>query len=93
MPDRTKLKAGDAIKLLSVPESDLKERAERVYSEEDILPTATVIEMAIEQYGVVFIDHIDEHNQPWFSVDINVDGEIEHHLLAILDDHSWTTAR
>ncbi len=89
MPDRTKLKIGDKIKLLHVPDFDLKQREKEPVLCDDMLPTATVLEKVMKQFSFVVIDTIDEYQSPWFSVDIEVNGEMEHHTLAIMDDESW----
>jgi hypothetical protein len=94
MPDRTKLKIGDRIRLLRVPEGDAEQR-ERELREgsEDGGWTADTIERIIAQDPVVTISSIDEHGMPWFEYELtSASGEIEYHSLAIVEDESWRMA-
>jgi hypothetical protein len=94
MPDRTKLKIGDRIRLLRVPEGDAEQR-ERELREgsEDAGWTADTIERIIAQDPVVTISSIDEHGMPWFEYELtSASGEIEYHSLAIVEDESWRMA-
>jgi hypothetical protein len=94
MPDRTKLKIGDRIRLLCVPARDLEQR-ERELREgaADAGWTADTIERIIAQDPVVVITSIDEHGLPWFDYELKAPyGEIEHHSLAIMEDESWCPA-
>ena len=89
MPDRTKLKIGDKIKITGIPEEDLKAHANDTTAGNGMLSTAAVLEKIMTQYTSVTIDQIDEYGKPWFSVDIKVKGQTEHHTIAIMDDDSW----
>lgn len=91
MPDRTKLKIGDRIRLLRVPQCDLEQRErERREQTEEAGYTADTIERIIAQDPVVTISSIDEYGLPWFEYDLKLaTGEIERHLLAIMEDDSW----
>jgi hypothetical protein len=94
MPDRTKLKIGDRIRLLRVPEGDAEQR-ERELREgsEDAGWTADTIERIIAQDPVVTISSIDEHGMPWFEYELtSASGEREYHSLAIVEDESWRMA-
>jgi hypothetical protein len=94
MPERTKLKIGDRIRLLRVPQCDLKQR-ERELREgrRDAGWTADTIERIIAQDPIVTVSLIDEYGQPWFDCDlIRADGSVEGHTLAILEDESWCMA-
>lgn len=90
MPDRTKLKAGDRIRLLSVPMCDLDQR-EREIAENlvDAGWTANTIERIIQADPVVTINRVDEYCAPWFDVEITESDGVHYHSLTILDDDSW----
>jgi hypothetical protein len=94
MPDRTKLKIGDRIRLLRVPQGDVEQRErERREGAEHAGCTADTIERIIAQDPVVTISSIDEHGLPWFDYELkSPSGEIEHHSLAIMEDESWCVA-
>src|SRR4051795_5133802 len=86
MPDRTKLKIGDRIRLLRVPQADVEQR-EREQRErvEDAGWTADTIERIIAQDPVVTISSIDEYGLPWFEYQLkSATGEIEEHSLGII---------
>ena len=91
MPDRTRLKVGDRIRLLGVPKGDLEQR-ERELKEgrEDAGWTADTIERIIAQDPVVTIVEIDEWGYAWFRYDLRgADGRVEEHSVAIMEDGSW----
>ncbi|MCB0707377.1 MAG: hypothetical protein KDC34_18800 [Saprospiraceae bacterium] len=90
MPDRTKLKTGDKIRLLRVPDGDIAQR-EREIAQGITNPgwTANTIELIISQNPIVEIYDIDEFGQPWFTAEILVDGEAENHSMSLVDDESW----
>lgn len=93
MPDRTALKPGDKIRLLRVPEWDLRQR-ERELREglESAGWTADTVERILLQDPIVLIDRIDEYGSPWFNYELKAaDGRIEEHSLAIMEDESWET--
>lgn len=94
MPDRTKLKIGDRIRLLRVPQLDLEERERELRDKvEHAGWTANTIERIIAQDPVVTISWIDEFGSPWFEYALkNDDGGIEHHSLAMMEDESWCMA-
>lgn len=90
MPDRSKLRAGDRIRILSVPACDLAQREREIATSVEMAGwTADTIERVIAVDPVVVIDRIDEHGAPWFDVELVDDGVVEHHSLTILDDDSW----
>lgn len=89
MPDRKKIEIGDSIKILKVPNFDEKKRTENNKNKSDVLCTATVIETIIKKNPIVIIDHIDEYNQPWFSVRIKIKNTFENHTIALLENDSW----
>jgi hypothetical protein len=90
MPDRTKLLAGDRIRILNVPACDLAQREREIATNAEMAGwTADTIERIIASNPVVVIDRIDEYGAPWFDVVFDgSDGE-EEHSLTILDDDSW----
>ena len=94
MPDRTKLKIGDRIQLLQVPQGDVEQRErERREGAQEAGWTADTIERIIAQDPVVTISSIDEHGFPWFEVELtSANGEIEYHSLAVMEDESWCMA-
>ncbi len=90
MPDPRKLKPGDKVRLLAVPDGDLKQRRCEI---EKGLPdagwTANTIEKILAQDPVVIIDRIDEYGFPWFDYSLNSADRVEEHSLAISDNASW----
>lgn len=96
MPDRYSLNIGDSIRILQVPDGDLLQRDRNREGTSfdpcgscELLDTATVIEKIIEHKPVVIIDDIDAYQQPWFSVRLEVDDELQLHTLAVTDDDTW----
>lgn len=79
-----RLQPGDRVLLTKVPDFDQKK-----LPEDDGLSTAAVLQKIIAEQPVVRIDHIDEYGQPWFSVELEIDGEISTHTLALMDEDSW----
>jgi hypothetical protein len=94
MPDRTKLKVGDRIRLLCVPAADLKQRERELRECAGYAGwTADTIERILRQDPFVRIDRIDEYGQPWFNYTlVDRDGVAEEHTLVVIDDDSWTRA-
>ncbi len=94
MPDRTRLKVGDRIRLLRVPQGDLDQRARELRDGvEGAGWTADTIERIIDQDPVVTISSIDEYGSPWFECELmSAGGEIEFHSIAIMEDESWCIA-
>jgi hypothetical protein len=94
MPDRTKLKIGDRIRLLHVPQGDLEQRERELRDRTEAAGwTADTIERIIAQDPVVSISSIDEYGLPWFEYEFrSASGKIEHHSLAIMEDESWCMA-
>ena len=96
MPDPSKLKPGDRIRLLAVPESDLLQREREIREGLDGWQlgwagwTADTLERILAQDPVVVISQIDEYGEPWFEYVLNDDyGENEEHSIAIMDEASW----
>lgn len=88
VPDRRKLKPGQWIRLLSVPEGDRRQRERELLNPEADMPgwTADTIERILHTDAVVRVDRIDEYGQPWFDYEFS-NGEV--HTIAIMDDDSW----
>jgi len=90
MPDRSTLKIGDTIRLLTVPKEDLQQRKrELTKGIENPGWTASILELLITQQPIVEIDTIDDFGQPWFTAILSVNGQLEEHSLAIIDNESW----
>jgi hypothetical protein len=89
--DWRKLKVGDKVRLLCVPEADLKQREHEVASGAEMAGwTADTIERILSIDPVVTIDEVDEYGMPWFSYELTADdGIIEYHSLGITDNDSW----
>jgi hypothetical protein len=86
-----KLRAGDRVRLLRVPEADLRQRKEEVRRGAEMAGwTADTLERILALDPVVTIDHVDEYGAPWFNYElIGEDGQPEHHSLTITEDESW----
>jgi hypothetical protein len=85
------LRAGDRVRLLRVPESDLRQREEELRRGADMAGlTADTLERIIALDPVVTVDHVDEYGAPWFRYELTgADGAPEYHSLTITDDESW----
>jgi hypothetical protein len=81
MPDHTKLKPGDQIRLLRVPNGQISRW------------TKVTIEAILRQGPVVTIDRIDEYGKPWFDYNLaRSNGRVAEHTIAVFDDDSWVPA-
>jgi hypothetical protein len=91
MPDPTKLKIGDRIRILRVPENDLQQRERELAANTEMAGwTADSIERIIEQTPVVRISRIDEYGCVWYDASIvGLDGRQEEHSLIVYDDNTW----
>lgn len=91
MPDRSKLRVGKRIRLLSVPAADLAQRIRELAESAEMAGwTADTIERIIELDPIVTIDRVDEFGSPWFEVELtDADGTVHYHSLAITEDESW----
>lgn len=91
MPDRSKLRVGDRIRLRAVPAGDIAQRdREKREGLDDAGWTADTIERILAAQPVVTISSIDEYGSPWFEVELPTEqGGIEQHSIAIMDDQSW----
>jgi hypothetical protein len=91
MPDPKMLRPGDRIRILRVPDADLRQRESEIARGEELAGwTADTIERIIAQRPIVRIDRVDEHDQVWYDVIlIDEGGETEHHYLIVYDDDTW----
>jgi hypothetical protein len=91
MPEWKTLKAGDRVRLLCVPKSDLKQREHEIsVGAEEASSTADTLEEIIASNPIVTINHVDEFGAPWFKRELTADdGTIHYHSLTITDDDSW----
>jgi hypothetical protein len=85
------LRAGDRVRLLRVPESDLRQREQELHDGAKMAGcTADAIERIMAINPEVTIDHVDAYGAPWFRFElVGADGVIEYHGLTITDDESW----
>jgi hypothetical protein len=95
MSDRwRKLQIGDRVRLLRVPESDLRQRERELRTGAEMPGwTADTLERIIAINPVVTIDEIDEYGAPWFRYELAApERSIEYHSLTITEDESWEPA-
>ena len=85
------LRKGDRIRLLRVPESDLRQRDDEVQRGAELAGwTANTLERILAIDPLVTIDKVDEYGAPWFSYElVGEDGTKEYHSLTITEDESW----
>ncbi len=85
------LQVGDRIRILCVPDADLKQRAQEVAKSAELAGhTANTIEQVIAKNPIVRIWQIDEFGYPWYEVSFLADdGEPEEHTLMVFDDGTW----
>jgi len=91
MPDHRKLRIGDRIRILRVPDCDRIQREREMRDQvDDAGWTANTIERIIAFAPVQMISAIDEYGHPWFECRIpGPTDALEEHSLTILDDDSW----
>ena len=89
--DRRKLRVGDRVRLLRVPEADLRQRDDEVCrGAETASWTADTLERILALDPFVMLDHVDEYGAPWFEYTlVGADGQPEHHSLNIPENESW----
>lgn len=85
------LKPGDRIRLLCVPDSDLRQREQELLNGAEMAGwTADTLERIIALDPVVTINHVDEYGMPWFEYQLTGDGgRVDYHSLGITEDESW----
>jgi hypothetical protein len=85
------LRAGDRVRLLRVPDADLRQRQEELSRGAEMAGwTADTLERILALDPVVTITRVDEYGMPWFDYElVSADGRIEQHSLGIAEDESW----
>lgn len=94
LPDPKVLRVGDRIRILRVPDRDLRQRQEEIAANVEMPGwTADSIERIITQTPIVRISRIDESGCVWYeSTIVGPDGTEESHSLIIYDDDTWELA-
>ncbi len=82
---------GDGIRILRVPDADLKQREDEIARGADMAGhTADTIDRILAENPIVKIWQIDEFGYPWYEVSLIADdGEPEEHTLMVYDDGTW----
>jgi hypothetical protein len=85
------LKPGDRVRLICVPEADLKQREHEIANGAEMAGlTADTLERIIATDPIVTITNVDEWGMPWFERNlVESNGEIHYHSLGIAEDESW----
>lgn len=93
MPDPKSLQLGDHIRILSVPDCDLRQREVEIAIGADMPGwTADTIERIIAQTPVVRVSRIDGNGCAWYDATvIGPDGTEAIHSLIVYDDNTWET--
>lgn len=91
MLDPKTLAIGDRIRILSVPESDLRQREDELATGGEMPGhTANSIERIIDQTPVVSICRLDDDGSVWYETRIvGVNGREEYHSLIVYNDDTW----
>jgi hypothetical protein len=89
--DPKTLRVGDRIRILRVPDADLRQRKHEMADGVEMAGwTADSIERIIAQSPIVRICQIDEDGCVWYEASIiGPDGSNEEHTLIVYDDASW----
>ena len=92
--DWRKLRAGDRVRLLRVPEADLRQREQELCDGAEMAGwTADTLERILAKDPVVTIDEIDEYGAPWFHYELFApNGSVEYHALTNTEEESWEYA-
>ena len=90
-PPPTKLQVGDRIRILRVPDADLKQRDDEVARGAEMAGhTADTIDRIVAENPIVKIWQIDEFGYPWYEVSLIANnGEFDEHTLMVYDDGTW----
>ena len=90
-PPPTKLQVGDRIRILRVPDADLKQRDDEVARGAEMAGhTADTIDRIVAENSIVKIWQIDEFGYPWYEVSLIANnGEFDEHTLMVYDDGTW----
>jgi hypothetical protein len=91
LPNPNTLRVGDRIRILRVPEGDLRQRENELASGSEMAGwTADSIERIIAQTPIVQIYRIDEDGCVWYEATITgPEGREEEHSLIVYDDDTW----
>jgi hypothetical protein len=91
MPAPQTLAIGDRIRILRVPDGDLRQREQEIATGSELAGwTADSIERIIAQTPVVTISQIDEDGCVWYEATIiGPRGTEEHHSLIVYNDDTW----
>jgi hypothetical protein len=91
LPDPKVLRVGDRIRILRVPDADLRQRENEIASNAEMAGwTADTIERVILQTPVVRISRVDEDGCVWYDTTITgPEGREEEHSLILYDDDTW----
>ena len=91
MPDPKTLRIGDRIRILRVPDADLRQREREIASNAELAGwTADSIERIIAQSPVVQISRIDDDGSVWYDATIiGLAGKEEEHSLIVYNDDTW----
>ena len=90
MPDPKTLKLGERIRILRVPNSDLRQRASELATGAEAPGwTADSIERIITQTPIVSISQIDADGCVWYEATVIGPDGTEEHSLIVYDDDTW----
>jgi hypothetical protein len=91
VPDPKTLKLGDQIRILRVPDADLRQREHEIATNAEMAGwTANAIERIIDQSPIVRIARIDDDGCVWYDAEVvGPNGDTEYHSLIIYDDDTW----
>ena len=91
MPDPKILRVGYRIRILRVPDADLRQREREIASNVEMAGwTADTIERIITQTPEVRISRIDEYGCVWYDTTIlGPEGTEEEHTLVVYNDDTW----
>ena len=91
MPDPKTLKNGNRIRILRVPDCDLRQREEEIATGAEMAGlTADSIERIIAQTPVVTISRVDADGCVWYEATIlGPNGTEEYHSLIVYHDDTW----
>lgn len=95
MPDPKTLRVGDRIRILRVPDGDLRQRESGIASGAEMAGwTDDSIERIIAQSPIVRISRIDADGCVWYETTIlEADGTEAIHSLIVYDDDTWEVVR
>lgn len=86
MPDPKALKAGDQVRVVAVPASDLREYELHGFNPDTV---AVLKWMVGRTFEVVSVDEF----HPWVGFEMpGADGKSEYHMMALMDTESWEHA-